>query len=146
MKKLVGVAFVILLLAIGMACRDDVFVEPPPTLTGDYAGFISVKPDGQTATEQPITWRFSSNGFNMYWDEIRDLDSTRDFCDVSGTYELENGVTLSTTDSNLTSQTCNETQVPNGFFQLDQSTDTLKMTQYDDANKVTTSIRLKKEE
>lgn len=145
MRKSLGIVLLVIFVTsiIGtIACRDDVFVEPPPSLTGDYYGWYSYKPDNQAAVEQPVTWRFSSNSYSMYYDIDSDPDSSRVFCDVQGSYELGNGVELIQERENLTQQNCNTDLNPTGFFQLDQSTDTLKMTQYDDQLNVTRTIRL----
>jgi hypothetical protein len=128
MRRIAGLAVIlgIFLLLVG-ACRDDVFVEPPPSLTGDYEGIYSYKVGNQTPAEQRITWRFTSNAYLMYFDEVNGTEQI--FCNVRGEYQLENGVNLMQIDSNLTGDLCNFGQNPTGFFALEQA-DTLKMTQF----------------
>ena len=146
MKKLVGLAALILLLALVLACRKDVFVEPPPSLTGDYIGSYTWDPDDAPAVTQPITWRFSSNGYSMYYDEESDTrppdQKAQNFCNTLGNYELVNGVQLSPTDWNVNSDLCQDSLGPFGTFQLDQSTDTVKMTQYNSERGETKTIKL----
>ena len=98
-----------------------------------------VKQGEQVPLEEPITWRFSQNGYQK-----RSDDSL--FCDFDGTYELENGVRLNETNPRSTVKTCNEDLNPTGFFQLDQSTDTVKMTQYNSQEDVLKTIKLLKTE
>jgi hypothetical protein len=143
MKRLVAIAALIGLIAVAIACRDDVFVEPPPSLTGDYTGVYIYKIGGQTPTEQRITWRFSSNGYSMYWDEQNPgPDSTRYFCDCSGEYELGDGVNLIEIVPVVGVITCDTSLNPKGPFQLDQSTDTVKLTQYDANDDVLKTVKL----
>lgn len=144
MRKIASLLLVLGVLAFFIGCADDVFVEPPPTLTGDYVGTYTIKEGTQVPMEEPITWRFSQNSYSKRLDSTR-LDSNI-FCDFDGTYELENGVTLNQTNGRATVVTCDEDQNPTGFFQLDRSTDTVKMTQYDSETLTLKIIKLLKAE
>ncbi|MBN1211438.1 MAG: hypothetical protein JXA92_02565 [candidate division Zixibacteria bacterium] len=139
MKKIASLIIALGVLAFFIGCADDVFVEPPPSLTGDYTGVYIVKVGTQVPLEEVITWRFSQNSYQK-----RSEDSM--FCDFDGTYELVNGVRLNQTNGRSTVKTCNEDQNPTGFFQLDQSADTVKMTQYDSQNDILKTIKLLKAE
>jgi len=143
MKKIASFIIALGVLAIFIGCAKDVFVEPPPTLTGDYTGVYIIKMGTQVPLEEPITWRFSQNSYQKRWDDTK-IDSNL-FCDFDGTYELENGVTLNETSYSIQLK-CNPDQDPIGFFQLDQSTDTLKMTQYDSETEIFKTIKLFKTE
>jgi len=155
MKKSVGLWIVLLVLALGFSwvvgCRDDINVPFPESLIGDYHGIYAYQEvtgiDTQVNEEALITFRFTSNDFSMYKDTSIP-ESLRIFCDVAGEYELEDGVTLALIDSSLTPVTCFLNWGPSGFFQLDQTTDSVKLTQVrtEGGAEVTTRIRLLKDE
>jgi hypothetical protein len=142
MRKIV-IASIVLLMSLGTfwACRDDVFVEPPPSLSGEYEGFYSVKPAGQIAIEQPITWRFTDQSYNMWY--RGDDPQNRSFCDCSGTYELTGNVELEETTPVVGQIICDPELNPKGTFQLNQSTDTITLTQSVDLGGVTTIRELR---
>jgi hypothetical protein len=143
MKKFIGMAVFAGILTAVSSCGSKP-VEPKPKPIGDYVGWYTYEPDNQTATEQPITWRFSHCGYNMWFDAERadTLGMVREFCDVAGTYELENGVILNQLNENVGGDQCDPSMNPQGFFHLDLSTDTLRMTQYDDQEHVTKTLKL----
>jgi len=154
MKKSVGFWIVLLVLALGFSwsvgCRDDVNVPFPPSLLGDYHGtFAYQKVDGIDTLvneEALITFRFTSSDFSMYKDSTIP-ESLRVFCDVAGEYEVEDGVSMTLVDSSLTPVTCFLNWGPDGFFGLDQTTDSVKLTQVKTVGgaEVTTRIRLLKD-
>jgi len=144
MKKIAGLILLFGVLAIFIGCAEDVFVDPPPTLTGDYTGVYIYKEGNQRETRQYITWRFSKNSYQNRFNDSAEQDTL--FCETDGQYELVNGVNLIETSSNSTQITCNVEQNPTGFFQLDQSTDSVKMTQYNSETEVLKTIKLLKEE
>ncbi len=135
MKKAVSFWIILLCLVLAasylISCRDDVVVPYPPSLVGQYEGIYSYhaeKGTADTSVEQLIRWRFSSDEFRMNMES--DLEeSERVFCDVYGEYELGNGVELILLDSSVTVAICTESWGPDGFFSLDQTTDTVKLTQ-----------------
>ncbi len=151
MKKSVGLWIVLLFLALGFSwivgCRDDINVPFPPSLIGDYHGTYAYQEvvgiDTNVLEEDLITFRFTSSDFSMYKDSSIP-ESMRVFCDVSGEYSLEDGVLMTLIDSSLTPVTCFLSWGPNGFFGLDQTTDTVKLTQVinDEGTEVTTRLRL----
>jgi hypothetical protein len=151
MKKSVGLWIVLLLVALGFSwvvgCRDDVLVPFPPSLLGNYHGTYQYQAvvgiDTQENEIAPITFKFTSGDFNMYKDSTIP-ESLRIFCDVAGEYSLEDGVLMTLTDSSLTPVTCFLNWGPNGFFGLDQTTDSVKLTQVrnEGGTEITTRIRL----
>lgn len=155
MKKSVGLWMVLLFLALGFSwvvgCRDDINVPFPPSLLGDYHGVYAYQEvegiDTQVNEEALITFRFTSSDFSMYKDTSIP-ESLRVFCDVAGEYELEDGVIMTLIDSSLTPVTCFVQYGPSGFFALDQTTDSVKLTQVktEEGVEVTTKIRLLKDE
>ena len=143
MKKIASLIFLFGVLAVFIGCAEDVYVEPPPSLTGDYVGVFIIKEGNQVAESGDITWRFSQNGYQMRY---QDIPTDTISCECDGQYELENGVNLIETSSNPTQITCTASRNPTGFFQLDQSTDTLKMTQYDSETEILKTLKLLKEQ
>jgi len=135
MAGLMGLALVAL---TGSIC-DDRPGDPPPTLIGEYEGIYICRFAGQAEQEQAITWRFTSVGYRLSYDEAN--GSGRQFCDAAGTYEwMGSRTTLTEVDPNVLHSQCNEDQNPKGYFGIDQSTDTLVMVQFD--GEITKTIRL----
>lgn len=143
MKKIASLILLFGVLAVFIGCAEDVYVEPPPSLTGDYVGVYIIKEGSQVEQSGDITWRFSQNGYQMRY---QDIPTDTISCECDGQYELENGVTLIEISSNPTQIRCDDSRNPTGFFQLDQSTDTVKMTQYDSETEVLKTLKLLKEE
>ena len=114
-----------------VSCRDDIEVPLPPTINGNYVGtyhYVQIENnvDTQVDTTQAVEFTFRKPELSM------DIESTipeslRVFCDVLGTYALGNGVEISVTDSNYTRGVCTQGWCPDGYFSLDQTTDTLKL-------------------
>lgn len=123
----------------GIGCRDDVFVEPPPSLTGTYTGiysFLKTRSGGSDTLVdkgQYVIFQLNNGDFFMTWDSsiatpiLPDTEAVRNFCDVEGEYTLENGIQLLVTDPNRTKQVCTESEVPDGDFSLNQSSDTMRL-------------------
>jgi len=139
MKRVVSLVLLTLIVLACLQCRKDVFVEPPPSLMGEYEGIYIYKFAGQAEQEQLITWRFSSISYRVSYDE--ENGSGRQFCDAAGTYEWAGSrTTLIETDPNVRASLCITDQNPTGVFAIDQSTDTLVMIQID--GEITKTIRL----
>ncbi len=154
MKKSVGLWIILLVLALGVSwmtgCRDDINVPFPESLLGDYHGTFAYQEvigiDTPVNEQDLITFRFTSGDFSMYKDTTIP-ESLRIFCDVAGEYELEDGVVMALVDSSLTPVTCFLGWGPDGFFGLDQTTDSVKLTQVKTVGgtEITTRIRLLKD-
>ena len=145
MKKIASLILIFGVLAIFIGCAEDVYVSPPPSLTGDYNGVYIIKTGDQVAEQLFITWRFQQEGYQMRVDTTVEQGEIN-LCETDGQYELENGVNLIETNPNSTQRNCDDSRNPSGFFQLDQSTDTLKMTQYDNDTEVLKTLKLLKED
>ncbi|MFQ5452936.1 MAG: hypothetical protein ACE5D6_01965, partial [Candidatus Zixiibacteriota bacterium] len=82
----------IILMAIILGCSDDLIVEPPPSLLGDYDGRYLVTSNFGDVNSQTkvflITWRFSDQNYWMY-----DNDPVEEFCLPFGKYTLDVEVT-----------------------------------------------------
>lgn len=126
-------AALILFTVIGafiVACRDDVVVEPPPPILGEYTGIYAYKLVGQVPTEQHIFWSFDADKFLMTMDSTFHQESGRAFCDVEGAYILGSQIELyvptvpgRTPESftNRTGKVCTPELGPWGRFAVDQS-------------------------
>jgi hypothetical protein len=148
MKRVVVFWMAVLLLSLVasllVSCRDDVEVPFPPSIRGSYDGlyrFVQIRNgvDTITDTTQCIVFVFRTDEYSM--DMCVDIpESLRVFCDVLGTYELGNGVTMTITDPNYTRGVCTEDWGPGGTFGLDQTTDTLKLLH--DSTDATSGVRI----
>lgn len=142
MKKVVYLVLLAVVLLSVYGCRKDVFVEPPESLSGDYEGIYILKFEGQADQTQLITWRFTSTGYQMRFDE--DKGGERFFCDNVGVYEFFGSrVTFETTIDNLNGDLCAPDLDPSGSFSVFQPTvddDTLKMIQLIDDLNVTIKL------
>jgi hypothetical protein len=125
MKRLLALAILLsLLVTFAMSCKDDVIVEPPPSLTGDYQGTYVRQVGQQTPEVENVIWRFTSNGYIMRWDSTAGNETVIS-CNASGNYTLENNVELEELNSNLDQGVaggpCDENKTPKGVFGLDRS-------------------------
>ena len=133
MKKVVSLLLLVGVIAFAYGCRKDLFVSPPESLSGDYVGTYIYKFEGQAETNQPVTWRFTSTGYDMRYDE--DRGSGREFCDNVGEYEYEgSAVNLTVIVENLNQDLCSPDQNPEGRFSVFRpiegtNDDTLKLVQ-----------------
>ena len=136
MKSSVSFWVVLLTLALAasifMSCRDDVTVPYPPSINGRYIGYYSLKKielsslDTLVDTSQLVYCTFNDGDFAMVKDgSIEEAD--RVFCDVEAEYVLGNGVEMKVTDSNFTRGVCTQEWCPDGYFGLDQTTDTMRL-------------------
>ena len=149
MKRVAGLVMILGLLGalvLIASCRDDIILEEPDTIKGDYAGTITYKVGSQIPEEQPVIWRFTDIAFTMWYDKDTDIQqqgeaASRKFCDVQGEYSLGSGVDIDTSYT-IRGPICDETRNPSGSFQLDRSTDTLKMVQQDSDNNAVLTIKL----
>ena len=132
MKKLVVCAVVVVVGALIASCASDIYLDPPPSLAGSYFGWYSRTDEGGAGVkqEQRILWLFT----DQKW--ILDIDTTHmtDFCicESSGRYALEDRVRLTIDASQplgVLCEACIESLNPSGLFELDRSTDTLKLRQ-----------------
>ena len=149
MKRVAGLVLILGLLGalvLIASCRDDIILEEPDIIKGDYVGTITYKVGSQIPEEQPITWRFTDRDFKMYYDLDTDVQqqgeaASRKFCDVQGDYTLSSGVSIDTSWT-ISFDICDESRNPMGVFALDRSTDTLKMTQHDGDSDASLTIKL----
>ena len=121
MKRLAVVAILLTLISAYVSCRKDVFVEPPPSLTGDYKGTYTIAVPSQTAQIENVRWQFRADSYIMRLDTTVSPNDTV-CCNSLGNYTLGNNVELEVIDPNLDQGACDENKVPQGVFGLDQST------------------------
>ena len=118
MKRFVGLVVIVALVGIFIGCADDVFVEPPPSLIGDYAGTYSFKVGNTPAVTQEVTWRFTTATYTM---RVTGNSPDTISCNCAGEYELGNNVELTQITPVLDPFTCDQGRNPKGVFGLDQS-------------------------
>ncbi len=141
MRKIAGSVALIAVVVIIMSCASDIFLKEPPSLKGLYKGLYIVTELGEQPVEykQRIDWKFTDLNYNMSIDED-DPNWDPDFCicKVYGEYKLENRVELTQAQQGVPHagcSTCRDDWSPQGAFDLDRSTDTLKLTRsYTDPN------------
>ena len=122
MKRLAVLALLVILVVAYVGCRDDVFVEPPPSLTGDYTGTYTITIQCQTPEVMFITWRFTSSSYILRRDTtVTTPDNVQICCNSAGSYILGNNVELEEVNENLDQITCASEKNPQGIFGLDQS-------------------------
>jgi hypothetical protein len=135
MKKIWTLISLVVALSIVLAwassCRKDVYVEWPPSILGTYKGtYRYTEDDGNPYSKNIDTFQYVKVTFNsvkwiMYIDSNKTNLKDRIACDADGTYTLDNGVQLDTTNGNLTQGVCTMSWLPIGAFQLIRSeTDT----------------------
>jgi len=118
MKKVVSLLLLAGVVLFAYGCRKDLFVEPPPSLSGDYVGIYIYKFAGQAETSQPVTWRFTSSGYTMRYDDSR--GDGRKFCDNVGEYTYQgSSVDFTSVLDNLNQDLCSPDQNPVGRFSVD---------------------------
>ena len=155
-RKMKKVAF--LVLAIGVlyllfaACSDDIILTSESDLRGTFQGTYDVTLDyGSTFAKkytQPIEWIFTDSAYIMRIDTTRTWDLNFSICRVDGWYKLTEGVSLSQLhsqpDEDAKFNACKEKTNPQGEFSLTKSNnaDTLRMTQYDQAESMYKELRL----
>ncbi len=129
----------ILLITAGLivnACKDDVILEPPPSIVGFYEGTYEIeRGQGQNAEvkSQAITWRFTETNYFMDADTTDPAyDSDICFCKGRGTYSVSDRVRLvplnsgSGTPDNCDS--CDPSEQPEGSYTLEQPAGGLRLT------------------
>jgi len=118
MKRYVGLAVVVALVGVFIGCADDVFVEPPPSLIGDYVGTYSFKVGNTPAVEQEVNWRFTTATYTM---RVANTSTDTISCNCAGDYVLENNVELVQITPVLDPFTCDQGRNPQGVFGVDRS-------------------------
>ena len=131
LRLLVGL--LVLAMLVLTACSEDKVIPPndDSSIVGNYTGIyqyteIQNGVDTVIDTTQLIELTFRQQEYSMSIDTSIP-DSLRVFCDVTGTYELGNGINMSIADSNYTRGVCPAHWGLGGFFSLSQTTDTLRM-------------------
>ena len=129
MKKYLSIVVLALLVTLVFAtsCRDDIFLEPLPTLEGTYDGNYVVI-DGYNTTDadtsiSSLEMRFSDES---YW---FDSDNSPDnFCSPRGRYVLSGTLEFSETNAGC-NVTATEKDNPIGVFSIRRPGDSVIMLQ-----------------
>ncbi|MEW6411396.1 MAG: hypothetical protein AB1483_02860 [Candidatus Zixiibacteriota bacterium] len=127
---LCGFITLIIVISISIGCSDDVIVEPPASLIGDYEGKYIYTLDLGATTERTldpwsIRWRFSNSQYWLY-DEN---DENYCICQPSGDYTLADGVELIMKEDGCAGCVFDSLKIPQGAFSLRQPGDSIIMTQ-----------------
>lgn len=130
MKRIAVLLILAVVATLIYSCRKDVMVEPPPSLSGDYAGTYTFKKGSLPAVVQGVTMKFTTDAFRINWDSTGE----QRFCDAKGGYQLTNNVELyaiDSTDCNYHYFKCDLGLCPMAIYQVDQSVaNTVKMHSY----------------
>ena len=130
MKKLSLVLALLALLVTAISCADDIILESPPSLQGEYTGLYSYTKNRSTnpVTEQVAVakWIFTESGYNMQVDESDDAVA---FCSPFGRYTLTDKVELRETQNGCAGTIADASLNPTGEFTLRRPTDSVVLSQ-----------------
>ncbi|MDF1543692.1 MAG: hypothetical protein P1R58_01170 [bacterium] len=148
--------FALISLAVVVGCSDDYVLPPDSVISGKYEGVYVVTEDYGSSQAQEhtqfIVFEFidSSSTYIMRIDTEKDFDPTFSVCRVDGKFLFTDGVTLlqlhSLPDEQADQNACDRKFNPEGLFTLIKSgeSDSLRLTQFDNAAKVFKEIRIGK--
>ena len=125
MKRYLSIFVLALLVTMVFAtsCRDDILLEPLPTLEGTYDGTYSVIIGRTDTSISTLEMRFSDES---YW---FDSDNSPDnFCSPRGSYILTNSMELTETNDGC-NVTARERDNPRGAFSIRRPGDSVIMLQ-----------------
>lgn len=128
MKRYLSIVALALMLTLVFttSCRDDIFLEPLPTLEGTYDGTYSVIINRTDTSISTLEMRFSDES---YW---FDSDNSPDnFCSPRGRYVLSGTLELSETNAGC-NVTATEDNNPIGEFSIRRPGDSVIMLQQTD--------------
>ena len=137
MRRILDLVAFVALAVIALSCASDIVLEEEFSLKGLYTGkYIVITNYGSTnevKQEQNIKWIFTDIAFYMETNLENPLKQC--FCNVSGTYTLENRIVLTPTNSQppgdfdgVSCTACNASLDPVGTFDFMQPGDSLKLT------------------
>jgi len=125
MKKYLSIVALasLVTLVFATSCRDDIFLEPLPTLEGTYDGTYGVIIDRTDTSISTLEMRFSDES---YW---FDSDNSPDnFCSPRGRYVLSGTLELTETNAGC-NVTATEKDNPIGVFSIRRPGDSVIMLQ-----------------
>lgn len=137
MRRILSLVAFMALVVIALSCASDIVLEEEFSLKGLYKGkYIVITNYGSTnevKQEQNIKWKFTDIAFYMEIDLENPLPHC--FCKVSGSYELQERITLTPVSSappgdfdGVSCTACNPSLDPKGTFTLGQPEDSIKLT------------------
>jgi len=136
------VLIVLFAVAMFLCCADDIYVDPPMDIPGDYTGIFRVDFPPDSTFEMEITWTFGLQS-DFYYDYV---DGDDQICDGNnGEYTLESSqLIVDTVEADL-GRTCNTSWMPYGKFGMLLESKLQKITltkdsTYNDVRRVTTVI------
>lgn len=139
MRKIVGLIALIALVVIALSCSSDIVFEEEESLNGVYKGWYIITELGEQPVEhkQTINWKFDDPQYNMSIDTMHvGWDPQECICLVFGLFDVKDKVRLKQAQGqpgqpHAGCSTCKYDFNPEGTFNVDRSTDTLKLTQQD---------------
>ena len=133
MKKLSLLLAILALLVIAISCADDIILESPPSLQGEYHGvynytinYSGTLGSPQTSSVQIDAWKFTETGYNM---KVENDPTKLAFCSPYGKYTLSDKVELRQDADGCTGVVANKDLNPEGDFTLRRPADSVIMTQ-----------------
>jgi len=122
-------AFALISVVFTTSCKDDIILEPLPTLQGTYAGqyrvFTGYNTPGEDTSITTIEMLFSDESYFFNSDNIPDA-----FCSPRGAYVLSaNNIEFSETQKNCTGVIAKERDNPRGQFSIRRPLDSVIMLQ-----------------
>ncbi len=145
MKKLSLLLAIAALLVIAISCADDIILESPPSLQGEYHGLYSFTKNysGTVSSPQTLTvsitkWIFTETGYNMK------VDDSTGFCSPFGRYTLTDKVELRQDQNGCYGTVADETLNPEGDFTLRRPTDSVVLTQVNTDKDAFVEIKLER--
>lgn len=154
MRKIIGLIAFTAVIVIILSCASDIILEEPESLKGVYKGrYIVTFLDEDRKYEQVVDWVFDDKYYHMDIDVDDPIAPTLQcICNYDGIYALEEKVKLALNVppqppgnfDGLHCTACDPRLEPVGTFDLDRSTDTLKLKYLDDKNQRLKEILLVK--
>ncbi len=127
-----GLTGLLLAIALVVGCSDDIVIEQPLSLLGDYEGrYHYITGYGSTSQQTEvfmIVWRFSDQNYWM-WNAPDDDDSNPEVCEPSGEYTLTGEVEIVERETGCAGVVSSPDMNPTGVFTLRQPGDSIVMVQ-----------------
>lgn len=135
---------------IVVACRDDVVLEPAPSLVGEYVGTYTYERRQGTdivTMVQAVKWTFTETSFLMDADTSAELyDPNVCFCKGRGIYVVDDRVRMEPKDPNAVlddnCSSCNPDYSPQGQFALERPSGGVKLSAIETVEGVQTAKTL----
>ncbi len=111
-------AFVVASAVYFTGCKEDIIVEPPSGLRGNYSGIYEITDNAGSGTGSSTDWQYVDWTFSdqKFWCDAADTTlRDRITCDFSGGYEYD-GSELMLADTIVSPGTCDHDDIAVGSF------------------------------